>query len=592
VLGLALVSTAMGAPVAQAFDREGWIDSMAKRSKITADALDKAVINSHYYDLYGRAGMPYQGNLETRLGESLAKGNKPTITGSRATIVRNRFVATGLRAKLMPSFVKGLGVGRKIAGAGVGGVLIWQIGNLLHAEVKRPEPATGTIVDTELEYTGPPGGPQPCVTSSGGVGVSTNVTQCASQYAVTVPANVWAVAIHKSDGNRYWTSVSWEPLVDFESTWTRVVWILGSGTGCPDNPNFVSPTRLNGEGLTKSSRLITQSCRGQVYAVDSSGVETQLSQTWGQQERFAATWKPDAGMDFSPGDIEKIASGPGPSGSDKVTTPPDPAPPVSEAGPKIREAYGEDGAKAERQREQVEQIAGQIGEIGDALNEPGEAPEVDPDGLEVGTLLLPLPLPNETSVSYRQRLQDRGHLGTITTTHVSTDAGNPDKGPDALLATTPAQGTKIMTDTPVQITANPVDWPFPGDGTTGGPGGPGTPGTPGAPPTGGGGCTRPPIRGFDLPGLAEIPRVIPFGIPFWIADALDGFVTSTGAPEFDVEMPGGIDALHIDLAWLTPQVQAVRPIVLICAAIGMLVSLLNLLGRFWIDRKAEAEARV
>ena len=51
-----------------------------------------------------------------------------------------------------------------------------------------------------------------------------------------------------------------------------------------------------------------------------------------------------------------------------------------------------------------------------------------------------------------------------------------------------------------------------------------------------------------------------------------------------------IGAVHVDLTWMASFVGTMRTVVLVLAAVGMLVSLANLLGRFWIDRSVSRAA--
>jgi hypothetical protein len=185
--------------------------------------------------------------------------------------------------------------------------------------------------------------------------------------------------------------------------------------------------------------------------------------------------------------------------------------------------------------------------------------------------LVPEPHPREKYGDYRSRLLDLGWPDEqISRVTLPPELADPELGPAEVQKITPNPGGGHPPDTPIIVTTTPDDWPEPGDGSAA--------------------CTRPTIRDFDLPKISGIPNTFPFGIPLWIGDALGGFSGAGTAPSFDIPMPGGVDDLHVDLAWTQGILDVTRPVILICAAIGMLVSLINLLGAFWIDQQARRAA--
>lgn len=218
-----------------------------------------------------------------------------------------------------------------------------------------------------------------------------------------------------------------------------------------------------------------------------------------------------------------------------------------------------------------------IDPAGGAQVDPGTTVTVrtNPDEADYPKVV-PRPLPGETAEQYRVRVADAGwpdaKIHVITLTEATAD---PDLGPNVVVRTQPPPETRVRPQElpEVEIYANPPTMPPPDGGGGGG---------------GTGGCERPPIRAFSLPALADVPRTFPFGIPFWIADALDRFVGAGTAPKFTFTFLGY--SLTVDMKWTQPAVNVVRPVIIICAAIGMLVALANLLGGFWVDRKTDARA--
>ena len=232
---------------------------------------------------------------------------------------------------------------------------------------------------------------------------------------------------------------------------------------------------------------------------------------------------------------------------------------------------------------------------------PGTAVAVQTNPQPDGLFTVPMVEPDETYEHYIVRLQALGWVGKMTVTYPFDY--NPSKPVHAILAFENQGSRNALTDD-FSLTANPdngnpqdnpttvtpastaiTNWPGaegPPLGDGGANGGPG--GEAGGP--SGGGCGPRSVRPIDPGALADIPHKFPFGIPFWIVTALGSLTGSSSAPTFDLTTPVG--PLHVDLSFADDTVTLLRTLVLVVAAIGMLVSLANLLGRFWIDRRAAA----
>jgi len=175
-------------------------------------------------------------------------------------------------------------------------------------------------------------------------------------------------------------------------------------------------------------------------------------------------------------------------------------------------------------------------------------------------LVIPAPLPGETYDAYVDRLHALGVVGTITEHVLADDSYDPDLGPDALVRTNPATGTRVLPGTDVGVIVNP----------------------PTAPPVGATGSLRPApgpddrcgpvVPDVSLEPLAALPLGdhFPFGIFDWIADTLGGWGGGGEAPKFTVPMPGDIDDLEIDLAIGDGAMAYVRPTILVISVLGLM----------------------
>lgn len=163
----------------------------------------------------------------------------------------------------------------------------------------------------------------------------------------------------------------------------------------------------------------------------------------------------------------------------------------------------------------------------------------NPDAEEM-PYLIPEPAPGpagETFEQYLDRLTDLGFVGSYSSTVVTPDSpfADPQRGPDDVVATTPAPGTRVAPDAPVAVKLNPPaeDWPEPGEGG------------------GGGGCNCP-TNAVDFGPITEINYgdSFPFGVFVWAADILGVFNVSADAPSwsFDLSDGGvGVDGLAFDI---------------------------------------------
>jgi hypothetical protein len=168
----------------------------------------------------------------------------------------------------------------------------------------------------------------------------------------------------------------------------------------------------------------------------------------------------------------------------------------------------------------------------------------DEEGMPV---IVPAPLPGETSQQYADRLEELGlEPDTIVLPDTSLD---PQKGPNEIVGTNPQPGQRVQQGTPITIRLNP----------------------PTAPPVGPvpGSCDPHNIRGFNLDPLAvPVGDVFPFGIFGWMADAMSSWGASPVAPSWSIPLGPNLD-LPLDLAVMQPVIDYLRPVLLIVSAFGL-----------------------
>lgn len=174
----------------------------------------------------------------------------------------------------------------------------------------------------------------------------------------------------------------------------------------------------------------------------------------------------------------------------------------------------------------------------------------------IGSFELPAPEAHETYDAYIGRLQALGHVGTTTKVELSTDTLDPAREAGEVVRTTPAQGTVIAPDTAVTVRVNPADAP------------PATATTPGLP-SSGSGCTPWTSPAINLAPLnVELPDTFPFGVPFWVKDALDNWVGTAEIPEWEFHFPYGGD-FTVSLEMFDPHMPAIRAVLLVVSILSL-----------------------
>lgn len=139
-------------------------------------------------------------------------------------------------------------------------------------------------------------------------------------------------------------------------------------------------------------------------------------------------------------------------------------------------------------------------------------------------LLVPEPAPGpagETFEEYITRLGLLGWTGSATSTVLESNLADPERGPEDVVTTSPAPGTRIPPNTPVTVRLNPPDWPAPGD-----------PGDEDAD------CPCP-IHSLDFSALQvdEVCAKFPFGVFCWIEDQISLlFGSAAEAPHFEFQV--------------------------------------------------------
>jgi hypothetical protein len=179
------------------------------------------------------------------------------------------------------------------------------------------------------------------------------------------------------------------------------------------------------------------------------------------------------------------------------------------------------------------------------------------DPMQPAKVTIPPPNPRETATAYMERLQALGLLGHVEV--LTENAADVELGADAIVRTRPAPGTRVATGTTVTIYMNPATI-APGSGTPGGP----TTGTPT-----GGGCEPWVKPSIDLAPLGRaIPNVFPFGVPFWIAGALDAWLGTPQTPVFELYFPW-VGEFEVSLDILDPHMPFVRSVLAAVSIVGL-----------------------
>jgi hypothetical protein len=160
----------------------------------------------------------------------------------------------------------------------------------------------------------------------------------------------------------------------------------------------------------------------------------------------------------------------------------------------------------------------------------------------------------ETPAQYATRIAAAPYnLPSSAATVLPDDFANPEFGPDAVVTSDPAPGSRVPQNTPVTPRTNP----------------------PGVPTVGGSGAScdpwvSPSINFGPLQGLG-VTNKFPFAVPFWVFDALNAWVGSPVTPAWDFHFPfaGAGNNWHVTLEMFDPSMPAIRSVLLAASLIAM-----------------------
>jgi len=198
---------------------------------------------------------------------------------------------------------------------------------------------------------------------------------------------------------------------------------------------------------------------------------------------------------------------------------------------------------------------------GDRPPQPGAAPEPTPTPTPTpqaqpapAEVTIPTWEPGTTFDVYSRTLTDVGLQAAKT---VSTDAASdPDYAPDAVTKASPPPGTKVPVGTRVAVTVN-------------------SPNTS----AGGAGCEPWATPSINLDPLkVPLTQVYPFGIPFWIKDALSEWLGDPEVPEWTFRFPftPGDEDMVISLAIFDEHMPEIRAVLGGVAILSMMWLFLSL----------------
>lgn len=201
----------------------------------------------------------------------------------------------------------------------------------------------------------------------------------------------------------------------------------------------------------------------------------------------------------------------------------------------------------------------------------GTPEEIATEEKERAKKLLPEPRPGETAEQYKNRLEELGFTD-VDINELTELNEDPDVGPEVVTKVNPSPGDEVAADEKVTVDENPKDAPTapgekgskPGESSEGGPGG-----------EGGGGVGGPTEPGFKLPDFAILCKGFPFGVPCWLAQTVESWSATGKAPELGIEefeiehtkIPSG----KFDLVHLEPEMEYIRPAMIIFATIGLVL---------------------
>lgn len=180
----------------------------------------------------------------------------------------------------------------------------------------------------------------------------------------------------------------------------------------------------------------------------------------------------------------------------------------------------------------------------------------NPDPLPV---VVPLRQAGEHYLDYQARLNQAGLIGQPY--ELSVELSDAQLGPNEVVRTDPPAGGRVPPNTVVKVSYNnpmmpPVD-------------------------AGASACDLPAIPAIDL-GPLSVPlgENFPFGAPAWMADFLGSLGVVGQAPRVEIDMPGDIDDLVVDLDRFTPLMNALHPYLLALSFVSMLWAFAAGLAKF------------
>lgn len=180
------------------------------------------------------------------------------------------------------------------------------------------------------------------------------------------------------------------------------------------------------------------------------------------------------------------------------------------------------------------------------------------EGVELPSPLYPV-VPeighDELYTQYKTKLETVGftHIeeNILPDTNIDTSVG-----PNDVASVAPASGTAASPSTTVRVDVNPENAPNPGGE--------------------GGGIFTPPVPpGIDTLNFGVLCEKFPFGVPCWLVEEFDRWSTTAIVPKWtipiEVPLVGYKTELKIDLTFMEPAMEIVRPILALMATIGLVM---------------------
>ncbi len=184
------------------------------------------------------------------------------------------------------------------------------------------------------------------------------------------------------------------------------------------------------------------------------------------------------------------------------------------------------------------------------IEEPGPEEKTIPSPLDPE---VPTPKPLELGTDYKTEVETAGFTD-VEVKEVAESATDFSVGPSEVVGVDPAPGTRAAPSTKVDISINPADAPPP------------TP-APSIP-----GVTSP---GLKMPDFGVLCTNFPFGVPCWLVEEFSRWSTTSVVPKWTIplEVPflGWKTELKLDLSFLEPAMEIIRPLLALMATIGLVV---------------------